>query len=82
MKRSGSAGIQMILLAVLLIFLYAGAAADGPAFNSYDAALKYVRENRPQELDVGKVLWQPADLLKLKEEMGSGAALYFTTDYH
>ena len=82
MKRSGSAGIQMILLAVLLIFLCAGAAADGPAFNSYDAALKYVRENRPQELDVGKVLWQPADLLKLKEEMGSGAALYFTTDWN
>ena len=81
MKRSGSAGIRIILLAILLVFLCAGAAADGPAFNSYDAALKYVRENQPQELDVGTVRWQPAALLKLKEEMGSGAVLCFTTNW-
>ena len=81
MKRSGSAGIRKILLVILLVSLCAAAAADA-AFSSYDAALKYVRENRPQELDIGTVRWQPADLLRLKEEMGSGAALYFTTDWN
>ena len=82
MKRSGSTGIRILLFAFLLIFLCTGAVADGPAFNSYDAALKYVRENRPQELEVGTVRWRPEDLLKLKKEMGGGAALYFTTDWN
>ena len=48
MKRSGSAGIRMILLVILLVSLCAAAAADA-AFSSYDAAMKHVRENRPKE---------------------------------
>ncbi len=66
----------MMILLVLFCF---GAAADGPAFNSFNSAMVYVNENHPQELDVGTVHWRPADLLKLKEKMGEGAVLHFTT---
>ena len=81
MKKSGFAAGRLILLAVLLAFILAEAAAEGPAFSSYDAAMKYVRANRPQELDAGTVRWQPSDLLKLKEEMEGEAVLHFSTTW-
>ena len=81
MRKGRPAAGWLILTVVLTFFFCTGAAADGPAFRSYDAALRYVKENRPAVLDVGQVRWQPADLLKLKETMGEGAALHFQTTW-
>ena len=64
---------------VLMLLPGARAAAGGAVFRSYDEALKYARENQPQELDVGEVRWQPEDLLKLRNAMDEGAVLHFTT---
>ena len=68
-----------ILTALLTLTFCAGAFGDGAVFRSYDEALKYARENKPAELDVGEVRWQPEDLLKLREAMGEGAVLHFRT---
>ena len=81
MKESGLIAGRLILLVVLLAFILAGAAAEGPAFSSYDAAMKYVQANRPQELAAGTVRWQPSDLLKLKEQMSGEAVLHFSTTW-
>ena len=48
-----------ILTALLTLTFCAGAFGDGAVFRSYDEALKYARENKPAELDVGEVRWQP-----------------------
>ena len=72
--------MRLILPAVFAAFLCLSfARADGPAFQSFNAAVQYVQENRPAELDVGRVRWAPSDLKRLKDEMGDGAALHFTT---
>ncbi len=81
MQRTVTVSARLILWVLLALFLCSGAAADGPVFRSFDAAAVYVKENRPQELDVGTVRWQPADLLKLKELMGENAKLHFTTTW-
>ena len=77
MRKRLAAG--MLAAAVFAAFLCFGAFADGPAFKSFNAAMEYVRENRPAELDLGRVRWVPSDLKKLKDEMGGGAVLHFTT---
>ena len=41
--------------------------------------MSYVQENRPSELDVGRVRWVPSDLKRLKDAMGDGAVLHFTS---
>ena len=81
MKKTGFMTGGLILLAVLISIFLTGAAAESPAFRSCDEAVKYVRENHPQELDVGTIRWRPSDLLKLKEAMGEGTALHFRTTW-
>ena len=72
---------MMIPVLIAVVFLCTGATADGPAFSSLNEAAKYVRENQPEELDVGTVRWRPSDLMKLKEQMSGKAAIHFTTTW-
>ena len=72
---------RLVLGIMLAVFLVTAAAAEGPAFSSLNEAAKYVEENRPSELDVGSVRWNPSDLLKLKQKMSGNAVLHFSTKW-
>lgn len=81
MSKTGRITGWLILLAMMAGICLGSAAAEGPAFPSYNAAATYVKENRPLELDVGEVRWQPSDLIKLKDAMGEGAVIRFSTNW-
>lgn len=72
-------------LSVLLAFILALGAfaaaepATKPAFRSYADIRKYISANQPKELDIGKVNYKPTDILKLKELMGEGSLIHFTS---
>lgn len=79
-SRTGRIISAAVVAAFLcLSFCFSPALADEPVFKSFNAAMSYVQENRPSELDVGRVRWVPSDLKRLKDEMGDGAVLHFTS---
>ena len=59
-----------------------GSAEKQPVFKSYKDAYAYVKENHPEELDLGTVTYKPTDLYKIKQEMGEDKILHFETTWH
>ncbi len=68
-------------LALAAAVLPAMAASGTPSLKSYKKALQYVKENRPEELDLGDVRLKPRELLAILREMPEGAALHFVTSW-
>lgn len=67
------------VLCALGMLLAAGTGAEQPLLNTLDKAVAWVEENHPAELDLGSVRMKPADLYIIKQRMGEGAVLHFTT---
>ena len=77
MGRTKAVILCLTALMVLISSLCAGAETAEPVFGSYLEALDYIRENRPSELTLREVNWDPRYLLLLLDEMGEGTVLHF-----
>ena len=79
MRKHHPAICCFVLLLTLVLLGCAFAETETRSFRSYNEAMKYVKENRPSDLDIGSVRYDPRHLLALLEQMGEGAVLHFST---
>ena len=80
--------MKRFCIVLTLIFCLLGAAAalaaDTPevmTFKSVSAAVQYVKENKPAQLNLGKVKYKPTELLSIKNAMPKKGKLYFSTTF-
>lgn len=55
----------------------AGQRPEVTEFKGLNATLKYIKENRPRQLNIGHVSYKPQNLKKLLDAMPAGSQLFF-----
>lgn len=70
-----------IALVLLFISIYSFVQAEVVSFDSVNAALKYVKKNKPNNLVLENVSFKPTQLLKIRKAMSESSEFHFTSTW-